>query len=380
MKYRKLNKLGLEVSALGFGTMRLPVINNDQNQIDESEAIKMIRHAIDSGVNYVDSAYPYHGGNSELLVGKALKDGYREKTYIATKLPPWLCKEYADFDRLLDEQLLKLQTDHIDFYLLHCMNSTYWPKLKNLDILKWCKEKKKQDKINYIGFSVHDTFPVFKDILDSFDWDFCQIQYNYLNEEVQVGTKGLEYAYKKNIPLMVMEPLLGGSLAKLPEAIEELWLSSTDKTQVEAALHWLWDKKEVGVVLSGMSSMEQTVQNISYASKSGIGSLSRADKGFISKIQQEFKKMSLIPCTKCQYCIDCPKKINIPHIFGLYNEAMIHSKDAKITSSTHNSIMYQQIKTEHNASACVKCGKCEKLCPQKIAITDWLEKIHAVFT
>ena len=223
MQYRKFGKLSWKVSALGFGTMRLPCVGNDQNNIDEKEVIKMIRYAIDNGLNYVDTAYSYHGGNSEIITGKALRDGYRDRTRLATKLPVWLINSKLDMDDKLNEQLKKLGTDYIDFYLFHSMDKQSWDKLLNYDPIDWAEKKIKEGKIRYIGFSFHDEFPVFKEMIDYYNgWTFCQMQYNYLDENFQAGTHGLKYAAEKGIAVVIMEPLRGGRLARLPVQVEEI--------------------------------------------------------------------------------------------------------------------------------------------------------------
>ncbi len=231
MQYRKFGNTGVKVSALGFGAMRLPTIGGDNSKIDEEEAIKMIRYAIDNGVNYVDTAYPYHSGQSEIVVGKALKDGYREKTYLATKLPSWLINEKEDMDKYLNEQLKKLDVDYIDFYLLHALDKDRWEKYKRLDVFNWMEKVKREGKVKFIGFSFHDEYDVFKNIIDDYDkWDFCQIQYNYMDIENQAGLKGLKYAASKGLAVIVMEPIRGGKLAgDPPQAIKELWNSASVK-------------------------------------------------------------------------------------------------------------------------------------------------------
>ena len=275
MKYRKFGSTGLEVSALGFGCMRLPI--HEDKTIDEEKAIAMIRHAIDSGVNYVDTAYPYHQGTSELVVGKALKDGYREKTYLADKLPVWLIEKEEDFDKYLDEQLEKLGTDHIDFYLLHALSrERFEERVKKFNLTKKMEEAKAAGKIRYLGFSFHDSLDVFKEIVDYYHWDFCQIQYNYINTNYQAGTEGLKYAASKGLGVVVMEPLLGGKLANLAEHVAEV--VPDKKSQVEYALDFLWDQPEVSLLLSGMTEPEQVEQNLEYASRSEIAMVTEEDR------------------------------------------------------------------------------------------------------
>jgi predicted aldo/keto reductase-like oxidoreductase len=255
VKYRKFGKLDWKVSALGFGAMRLPIIDGDTGRIDEPEAIRMIRYAIDHGVNYVDTAYPYHKGNGEILVGKALQEGYREKTRLATKLPSWLVNSYEDMTKCLVEQLEKLQTDYVDFYLLHGLTKERWGKLKGLNVLGWLEKAKDEGKIRHIGFSFHDDFSLFKEIIDSYDsWTFCQIQYNYRDIDYQAGTKGLKYAASKGLAVVVMEPLLGGLLASKPHPdVQTIWdEAKLEMSLADLALQWVWNHLEVSVALSGM--------------------------------------------------------------------------------------------------------------------------------
>ena len=272
MQYRRFGRLDFKVSALGFGCMRFPTKGADAN-IDEPEAIKMLHYAFDRGVNYVDTAYGYHDGNSESLLGRALKNGYRHKVKLATKLPSWKIKEHSDFNRFVNEQLKKLQVEHIDFYLLHILNNEYWPKLRDLGVLKWLESAQADGRIEHIGFSFHDEYKVFEEIVDAYDkWTFCQIQYNYMDIENQAGEKGLKYAASKGMALVIMEGLLGGYLINAPDEVQKLWDSAEKKrTTADWALQWLWNQPEVATVLSGMSTMEQVKQNLVSADESKIG-------------------------------------------------------------------------------------------------------------
>ncbi|SNX53981.1 aldo/keto reductase [Thermoanaerobacterium sp. RBIITD] len=375
MQYRKFGRTGIEVSALGFGAMRLPIVGDDYSKIDENEAIKMIRFAIDNGVNYVDTAYAYHEGNSEILVGKALKDGYREKTNLATKLPSWLIKEKADMDKYLNEQLKKLDTDHIDFYLLHALDKERWENYKKLDVFSWIDKVKKEGKIRYIGFSFHDEYDVFKGIIDDYDkWDFCQIQYNYMDINNQAGTKGLKYAASKGLGVVIMEPIRGGKLAgNPPDVIKELWdKSKVKRTPAEWALQWVWNHPEVSIVLSGMSTMEQVIQNIESASRSGANSFTEEELELVDQVRNTYKKLSPVACTACNYCMPCPNGVMIPRNFAIYNEACMYNNYKEALNN------YNNLK-DGKASSCIECGQCETKCPQHLTIIDYLKDVKKYF-
>lgn len=382
MQYRNFGSLDFKVSALGFGAMRLPTKTEEtsggdpRNKIDEPEAIRMIRYAIDKGVNYVDTAYIYHDGFSEILTGKALKDGYREKVKLATKSPTWLIKQPEDFDRILDEQLEKLQTDNIDFYLLHSLSRDSWNNvILKYDIIQRAEAAKEAGKIKYLGFSFHDEASAFPEIIDGYDkWDFCQIQYNYLDIENQAGQKGLKYAASKGIAVVIMEPLLGGRLANPPKDIKAI-LDEGGKNQSGAdwALQWLWNQPEVSVVLSGMSTMEQVEGNIASAEKSGIGTQNKQDLEIIDRVISKYGERAAIPCTACSYCMPCPNNVDIPKNFELYNSSVIH-EDINGARFEYKNFF----DTAKHASACVQCRVCEENCPQKINISEWMPKVHAV--
>ncbi|BCN28840.1 aldo/keto reductase [Anaeromicropila herbilytica] len=371
MRYRKFGNTGLEISALGFGAMRLPILQTaNGNEINEEEAIKMIRLAIDNGVNYVDTAYPYHGGKSEILVGKALKDGYRDQTYLATKSPVWAIKKPEDFDRLLDEQLEKLDVEYIDFYLLHALSLDRWnDTVLKYDLLSRMEQAKADGKIRYIGFSFHDEYEAFETILNGYDkWDFCQIQLNYINTDYQAGLKGFRNAAEKGLGVIIMEPLLGGKLAIPPKGVQDVL--SKDKTPVEWSLDYLWNMEEVSLLLSGMSDMTQTMDNLSYADRSSIGMLTPNDIKMLEHAKVVFDTMALVPCTKCAYCMPCPFGLDIPKTFEAYNTtASVNMEKA--------SELYTEIETK--ADACRKCKACEKECPQHIKISELMPTIHEVF-
>lgn len=369
MEYRKFGKCDFQLSALGFGCMRFPMLDG---KINEDEAIKMLRYAVDSGVNYIDTAYPYHNGTSEHVVGKALKDGYRERVKLATKSPVWLVEKHEDFHKYLDEQLNKLNTDHIDMYLFHALDKDRWAKLKSLNVFDFVEKAIKDGKINYIGFSFHDDIDTFKEIVDSYPWDFCQIQYNYLDENYQAGVEGLKYASNKGLVVIIMEPLKGGKLAmEPPKEIKKLWKSlHIKRTPVEWAFKWLWNQPEVSVVLSGMSTMGQIKDNIKTASESKVNSLTSEEIKLIDLVKVKYKELTKVGCTSCKYCMPCPVGVDIPRNFTLYNDASLYN-DLENCSK-----MYSHLEDKAKASSCVECGKCEKVCPQHIAIRQTLKEVR----
>ena len=374
MQYRPFGKLDWKGSALGFGCMRLPSSGENHSEIDEPEAIRMLHTAIDRGVNYVDTAYGYHGGNSERLVGKALKGGYREKVHLATKLPCWLVETAADFDRLLNEQLEKLQDEHIDFYLLHALNEPSWHKVRDLGVLEWAEGAMADGRIGRLGFSFHDKYKVFQEIVDAYDnWTFCQIQHNYMDVKEQAGTKGLRYAASKGLAVVIMEPLLGGRLVDPPAQVQTLWDGAERKrTPADWALQWLWSQPEVSVVLSGMSAMEQVEQNVASASVSGVGTLSDKELELVDRVRVQYRELCPIPCTKCEYCMPCPNGVNIPRNFELFNNGVMYDIIDQVRE------WYGRSKEEARASACIQCRECESKCPQSIPISEWMPVVHEV--
>ncbi len=379
MHKRQFKKLGIETSCFGLGCMRLPLMETAKPEdIDEQEAIKMIRYAIDNGVTYIDTAYPYHNGKSEIVVGKALKDGYRKRTKLATKSPVWLIKAYADFEKYLDEQLERLQTDHVDFYLLHAMSKERWEMMKELNATGFLEEMKKKGKIRFAGFSFHDNFDTFKGIIDYHDWEMCQIQLNFFDQEYQAGLKGLKYAYSKDIPVVIMEPLRGGSLARVPSPdIIELWNSAPLKRNpVEWSFSWLYNFEEVNVILSGVSTMEQLEENINIFNRAIAGVLNESELALVEKVRKLYMEKIKIKCTGCDYCNGCPQKISISMIFDLYNKAHMYQDKEKYANQYKDFL----IKSQHDAAQCVECGLCESLCPQNIPIIQELKRVHAYFT
>lgn len=375
MLYRKFGKLDFQVSNLGFGCMRFPVLDNDNGKIDEVEAIRMLRYAIDNGVNYVDTAYPYHQGNSEPLVAKALKDGYREKVKLATKLPVWLCKTYEDFDKYLNEQLEKLETEYVDFYLLHSLSKKSWTNAKDLGVLDFLDRALWDGRIKYAGFSFHDDIDTFKEIVNSYDWTFCQIQLNYMDENYQAGLEGLRYAAEKELAIIIMEPIKGGKLAKEPEGdFKELWEKSRVKmTPAELALRWVWNQPEVALLLSGMSTMEQVEENIKTASTALPNSFKPNEIKLINDIKDIYNSRNKVGCTSCRYCVPCPNNIAIPNIFEIYNNYFVYDMVTWGKKAYEN-----MINAGTDSTKCIECGQCESICPQNIEIIHHLKEADLV--
>ncbi len=374
MKYRDFGTLDWKVSALGFGAMRLPLKGKEPSEVDEPESIRMIRYAIDHGVNYVDTAYPYHGGVSERIVGRALKDGYREKIKLATKLPVRMTETAADFDRILNEQLERLDTT-IDFYLLHGLNGQSWSRAKEMGVIPWAEKAIAEGRFGRLGFSFHDNFDAFKTIVDDYDnWVLSQVQYNFMDINYQAGTEGVKYAAGKGLAVVVMEPLRGGKLARTPEPVARVWDSAAQKySAVEWALQWVWNQPEVSMALSGMSTIEQVVENVDVAGRSGPGKLTRAELALFDRARDAYQGLSPIPCTACGYCIPCPSGVEIPRIFQIYNEAVMYD-DPRTGRFRYRGP--GGLKEEERADQCIECGECMEACPQEIQIPEWLKKAH----
>lgn len=368
MQYRKFGKTNFQSSILGFGCMRFPTLNK---KIDQEKSKKMIYYAIDHGVNYLDTAYPYHEGESESFLGKILAGDYRKKVKIATKLPCWLVEEKDDFDKFLNEQLSRLKTEHIDFYLLHGLYSDRWGKMLQLGALEFCEKAVADGRIGHIGFSYHGTADLFIEIIDTYNnWTMCLIQYNYMNEDLQAGTRGLKYAAAKGLAVVIMEPLLGGLLARPPANIQKIF-KEKNRNPVQMALNWIWNKPEGTAILSGMNSMEQVEQNIKLAEKAKANMLSTEEMDLITKVHDIYRSVNPIPCTKCRYCMPCPNGVDIPRNFELYNLAITFKEpmQGKSHYNWHTPVAEQ-------AGSCIGCGDCEPECPQKIKISDWMPRIH----
>lgn len=369
MRYRTMGKTGVEVSTLGFGCMRLPMIEGTDN-IDEQEAIRIIRLGIDNGVNYLDTAFFYHNGESERLVGKAIKDGYREKAYVATKLPLGEIKCEEDVERIFNEQLKKLDVDYVDFYLLHAVNNDSWEnRVIKFDVLPKIEKLIAEGKIKHFGFSFHDDLEVFKKVIDAYDgFEFCQIQFNYIDTDYQAGVEGLEYAASKGLGVIVMEPLLGGKLAVPHEIVAEKLDAS--KTPVEWALDFVWNFSDVSMLLSGMGSEKMVTENIGYADKASAGMLGDAQLNMLREAKAAFDELTAVNCTGCEYCMPCPFEVEIPKVFAAYNN---------ITTGGRRAVKEIMPDIEYIAERCQKCGACVKACPQHIDIPEKLHKIKNQF-
>lgn len=378
MQYRKFGKLDWKVSVLGFGAMRFPVINGEQTNIDEAQATQMVRYALDHGVNYIDSAYRYHNGKSEVVVGKALQDGYRAKTKIATKIPPAMIDSEETFNRILNEQLQRWQTDKIDIYLFHGMNKTNLAKIREVNAFKMAEKAMARGLINYLGFSFHDKLEVFKDVIDSYDnWTMCQIQYNFMDENFQAGTEGMKYAAGKGIAVVVMEPLRGGKLSRRPpEAVAKVWENApVQRSPIEWAFRWVWSHPEMAVALSGMSSMKHVLQNVEIAERAGNDTLNDAELELIGRARDAYRSLTPVNCTSCRYCMPCPNGVEIPRIFEMYNEAVVYNFPQQ-SRMFYRSGGGWGLKEEQRADKCQECMQCIDQCPQKLEIPELLKKAH----
>ena len=368
MQYRK-DKYGNELSVLGFGCMRF---QRKAGVIDMAEAEKEILLAYENGVNYYDTAYIYPG--SEALIGEIFeKNGIRKHIHIATKLPHYLIKSIDGIEKLFAEELKRLRTDYVDYYLMHMLNDVdTWQRLKNMGIEQWIEEKKKSGAIRQIGFSYHGNSETFCRIVDAYDWDFCQIQYNYMDEHSQAGRRGLRYANAKGIPVIIMEPLRGGKLVNgLPEEAKKIMAAHPQKlTAPQWGFRWLWDQPEVTVVLSGMNSQEMVLENVKSASISHVGEFTDADQQMLSQVVKAINGKMKVGCTGCGYCMPCPKGVDIPGTFAAYNR---YHGESKISGFREYWMCTTLRKNSAAASQCVGCGKCEKHCPQSIQIREMLK-------
>ncbi|KZX16095.1 L-glyceraldehyde 3-phosphate reductase [Methanobrevibacter cuticularis] len=382
MLYRDLGQTGEKVSILGFGCMRFPTINGKDDQIDKEKTAKMLSYGIDNGINFIDTAYSYHGtdfnkgGMSEPFLGEFLSTGYREKVLLSTKLPSWIVEKKEDMEYFLDQQLKRLQTDHIDLYLLHSLKEDYWKNLTSLDVFEFMDSIQSDGRVKYIGFSFHDELELLLEILDSYDWDVVFTQMNYLDESYQSGLNGLQYLSSIGLGNVVMEPLRGGKLVNnVPPEINELWnTAKTKRSNVEWAFKYLWDIEGVTSILSGMSTLDQVKENIALASNGYPNSLTKEEKILIKEVSMAYKEKKDIDCTLCGYCMPCPYKVDIPTCFKEYNIAkMLDNVEA-------SSMQYFSLLNEENlASSCTDCGNCVNMCPQRINIPKELKKVKKLF-
>ncbi len=387
MQYRIFPKIqDKQISVLGFGLMRLPVLEGEgafSKNIDIDATKKLVQEALNQGINYFDTAYIYHEGNSEVVLGKIVNElGIREKIYIADKMPMWLVKEEEDLERLFNEQLTRLDTDYIDFYLLHSLSDKTWELVKKVSAIKFLEQKKKEGKIRHIGFSFHHEFSTFKSIIDHYSgWEFCQIQYNYLDEDYQAGTSGLDYANAHEIGVISMEPLRGGLLANVPKPVIDIFsVAKKPRTPFEWAFRWVWDHQGIITALSGMGKLEEIISNCAIASSGKANSLPSSQISVIEKARDTIKASMKVPCTGCSYCIPCPTKVSIPEIFKEYNRLAMNGylETGKDTKGLVHSELYSKLKYQEKASdKCVSCGKCVAVCPQKISIPKELAIIHS---
>ncbi len=376
MLYRKLGSTGENVSILGLGCMRLPVINGQYNKVDTNYAVPLIQKAIDKGVNYLDTAYPYHDGQSEGVIAEALKGGYREKVFIADKLPSWLIQKRSDMDSYLKIQLDRLQTEQIDFYLLHSVKNDNWSKLESLGVLEFLDDAVNDGRIKYTGFSFHGEMELFFDVIDSYKWDICQVQHNIVDDNYQAGKEGIRYASSQGVGVVIMEPLRGGTLVKkVPTEVQEIWdEAAVKRPPVEWALRYLWDLEEVDIVLSGMTMIDDLYQNLKIAEQGLANTLTITEKELIREVKVAYKGRKNIDCTQCGYCMPCPSGVNIPGNFEQLNHAYMFQD---VANSRMNYFML--LKEDERASNCTECGDCERLCPQMVPIQKTLKKVLETF-
>jgi len=372
MEKRKLEKLGIETSLLGFGCMRFPTNSDGKINYDETE--KMIDKAIAQGVNYIDTAYPYHGGESEVVVGKILKKYDRNSFYLATKLPVWDVKKVEDVDRIFNEQLNKLQVDYVDFYLMHAMNKDRWDEMLEIGCVKRLEELKAEGKIKYLGFSFHDCYETFEEMINYREWDFAQIQFNYMDVDEQAGIKGYKLAEEKGVPLVIMEPIKGGSLASFaPELAEKFAELDKDASIASFALRWVGTFPNVKVILSGMSTMEQVEDNLK--TFGGFKPLSDKEQTVIAEVKEILESRVKNGCTGCAYCMPCPAGVDIPGSFRAWNTYYAYQNYGVVKWSWE-----EGIGESRQPKNCIKCGKCESACPQKISIREDLERAQEDLT
>lgn len=377
---RPLGRTGLEVSILGFGCMRLPVEQptgravdafDPAKRIDAAAATALIREARARGVNYFDTAYPYHGGQSEVVLGAAVSP-FRDEVLLATKSPIWMAQTAGDLDRFLDEQLRRLDTDRVDVYLLHALNRAVWARLPDLGFASFLDRIRRDGRARHVGFSFHDDFEAFREIIGGYDWEVCQIQYNFFDVDFQAGLKGLRLAAERGVGVVAMEPLRGGRLVDpLPDEVRSLWdQAPRRRTPAAWALQWVWDHPEVATALSGMGAPAQLAENL--AAAADAGPLTDAERALVARVREAYQRLLRVPCTGCAYCMPCPNGVDIPTNFALYNDACMF-KDPEVAVMWYSHFLPPPAR----ASACLACGECEPKCPQGIAIAERLAEAHA---
>ena len=366
----KMENLGIDVSLLGFGCMRFPTLDG---KIDEAEAEKMLDAAYAAGINYFDTAFPYHDGASEPFVGRVMSKYDRSSYYLATKLPTWNVSNMDDCERIFNLQRSRIDQNYIDFYLIHALNRGSWTKMRDLGVVEYLKQQKAEGKIKYLGFSFHDSYDVFEEIINYTDWDFCQIQLNYMDTDEQAGMKGYKLAESKNIPLVIMEPIKGGLLANLPEEVTEPFTKlSPEKSIASWALRWVASLPNVKVVLSGMSDYDQVMDNL--ATFCDFEEMSDAENAAVAEVADALRKRVNNGCTGCRYCMPCPAGVDIPGNFAIWNRFGIYCNEGNAKWQWNN-----EMPDEKKAKNCIKCGKCEGVCPQKLKIRDDLECLQKQF-
>ena len=370
MLYRQMGKLDENVSLLGMGAMRLPT--DAEGAIDEAASIALIRKAIDGGINYIDTAFLYP--KSEKILGKALKDGYRQKAYIADKLNPALIKEEGDMESLLSKCLERLDTDYIDFFLVHNIFDKTWKKVQKWNFLDFLEEKKKEGKIRHLGFSFHGDLDLFKEVIDAHPWDFCQIQLNFMDAEFQAGVAGVDYAYDKGVGVIVMEPLKGGRLTtNIPPAVQEIWDAAPwQKTPAHWAFKWLVSNPKISLILSGMSSEEQLAENLEIFNDPEIGTISEEQCALLYKVADKYRELVKYSCTGCGYCMPCPQRIDIPYVLSMYNDWLAFDRPGSVKFE------YTGWTAKHG-SDCADCHACEDKCPQHLPIAQAMKEAAEEF-
>ncbi len=368
MQYRTFNKTGEKVSLMGLGTMRLPVYDNDDSRPNEEAAVAMIRRAIDGGVNYVDTAYMYHSGLSEGIVGKALKDGYREKVLLADKMPVWMARQAGGIEALFRQQLDRLDVDSFDMYLVHALDKGVWKLAQKMEAIPFLEQKKAEGKIKHLGFSFHDKLDVFKEIVDAYPWDFCQIQLNYMDADFQAGLEGLEYAASKGIQVVIMEPLKGGKLVNVPEDVAAIFDKMPEKrTIADWAFRWLANRPEILTILSGASSMEQLEENLKIFADADAGCMSVDELAIMDEARAAYKSRIKADCTACRYCQPCPMGIDIPAALRLYNEWHLYKDENTLRRDVGTWL------PKAKPADCVGCHECDFKCPQKLPVASLMQ-------